>query len=116
MPQGVEHVEAALELVQGAPSKIGEMAGVDEAWRASALAKLSGAEALLRATMERFFLKTRASVPFARKVQEQAEGLAAALPEPAADAQVRLEAAGEGLERAAQVLDERSMMPGFTVT
>lgn len=110
-----ENVEATLGLIQSASETISKMTTVEESRRAAALAKLRATDARLRATTDRFFLKTRAGLPFARKCQEQAESLATFLQEPAPDGQ-QLIAAVDALEKAAKVLDERSLMQGFTVT
>ena len=111
----MEHVEAALDIIRSASEMIGKMAAVEPSWQVGALAKLNATDALLRATTDRFFLKTRASLPPARKVQEQAESLAGALAEPAPDVH-KIGASLEALERAVKALDERSLMQGFTVT
>ena len=120
MAQGVEHVEAALQLIESAADRMGKLGGLDERWRAAALARLTSAGTLLRATTDRFFLKTRLCLPFAAKCQEQAQALDALLAELdaqlAPDGQERLDAALEALGRAARTLDERSLMQGMAIT
>ena len=70
--------------------------------------------------MDRFFLKTKMCLPFARRCEEAARTLDAVLTEPnaqpASDAQQRLSAALEALEKAARTLDERSQMQGTVIT
>jgi hypothetical protein len=120
MAQGPEHVEAALKLIESASETIGELDGVEESWRDEAVARLASTTALLRATLDRFFLKTRVCLPFARKCEEEASKLDALLAElgaqPAPDAQQRLGASLQALERAVKTLDERSMMQGMAIT
>jgi hypothetical protein len=123
MPQGPEYVAAALERIQSASEAIGALEGVEAGWRSEALERLASVEALLRGTTDRFYLKTRVCLPFARKCEEAAQALQDALAEqPAEDArpspagQGRLDAALEVLEKAARTLDERSMMQGMAIT
>ena len=132
MPQGPEHVEAALKLIQSASDRLSagtqfpKLEGVREDWRSEAVARLSSTAALLRATMDRFFLKTRLCLPFARRCEDEARKLDALLAElsaqPAADAggncapAQRLNAALQALEQAAKTLDERSLMQGMAIT
>ena len=118
--QGLEHVEQALERIQSATDAVGKLAGLDENWRTGALARLAATADLLRGTMDRFFLKTRMCLPFARKCEQAAVKLDAVLVElsagPASDAQPRLTVALEALEKAARTLDERSLMQGMAIT
>jgi hypothetical protein len=119
-PQGVAHVEAALELAGQASESIGKLEGVDEAWRADALGKLGAATDLLRATLGRFYLKTKVCLPFARRCQEQAQALEDLLSElanpPPTGGEQRLKTAIEALAQAARTLDERSLMQGMAIT
>ena len=118
--QGLEHVEQALERIQSATDAVGKLSGLNEDWRTDRLARLAATADLLRRTMDRFFLKTRMCLPFARKCAQAAEKLDAVLGElgagPASDAQPRLTAALEALEKAARTLDERSLMQGMAIT
>ena len=118
--KGSEHVETALKLVRSASSTIGRLDGVEEGWKTEAVARLAASEALLSATADRFFLKTKVCLPFARKCEETASAMNALLAEtsaqPAADAQQRLTVALEALEKAARTLDERSQMRGMAIT
>ena len=121
MSKGSEHVETALKLVQGASDTIGNLNGAEEGWRTEAVARLATSISLLRATEDRFFLKTKMCLPFARKCEEAARALDALLAEtsaqqPALGAQQRLAVALEALEKAARTLDERSQMRGMTIT
>jgi hypothetical protein len=120
MAQGLEHVEAALALIQSASDKMDKLGGLQESWKTAALARLAATSALLRATTDRFFLKTRLCLPFAAKCQEQAKALDALLAELdsqlAPDAQSRLDVALDALEKAAKTLDERSLMQGMAIT
>lgn len=120
MSQGPEHVEAALQRIESAAEKLVRLEGLEEGWRGEAAAKLAAAGALLRATQERFFLKTRVCLPFARKCEEEAGKLEALLAElgaqPTPDAQQQVTAALQALERAAKTLDERSLMQGMAIT
>jgi hypothetical protein len=119
-PQGVAHVEAALELARQASESIGQLEGVDEGWRAEAVGTLSGASDLLRGTLDRFYLKTKVCLPFSRRCQEQAQVLAdllSELGEPApAGTEQRLQVAIDALAQAARTLDERSLMQGMAIT
>jgi hypothetical protein len=118
--RGVAHVEAALEKVEHAADGIGGLDGVDEAWRKEAIGKLSAASDLLHATMDRFYLKTRACMPFAQRCEEQARRLDGLLAElgspPPAGAEPRLDTAIWDLVQAARTLDERSRMQGMAIT
>jgi hypothetical protein len=119
-PLGVTHVEAALELAGHASESIRQLLGVDEAWRTEALNKLDTAAGLLRGTLDRFYLKTKVCLPFARRCQEQAQVLADLLseledPAPAGTEQ-RLQIAIDALSQAARTLDERSLMQGMAIT
>jgi hypothetical protein len=120
MPQGLEHVETALVLIQSASDKMGKLDDVEEGWRTEAVARLTFTAALLRATTGRFFLKTRLCLPFAAKCEDEAKALDALLAElgaqPAPDGQTRLDAALDALEKAAKTLDERSLMQGMAIT
>jgi hypothetical protein len=120
MPQGLEHVEAALKLIERALDTIGKLGGVQEGWRSEAVAKLTATTALLRGVTDRFFLKTRVCLPFAKKCEDAAVKLDALLVElsaqPTSDGQDRLDAALDALEKAVQTLDERSMMQGMNIT
>ena len=84
------------------------------------MARLGTMADLLQAAADRFFLKTRACLPFARKSQEEAEKLLALAREMAAslapDAQARLNAALDALTKAVKILDERSQMLGLAIT
>lgn len=120
MPQGREHVEAALKLIERAADTIGKLDGVEAGWKSEAVVRLAATTALLRAVTDRFFLKTRVCLPFAGKCEEEANKLDALLAElcaqPASDGQDRLDAALEALEKAVKTLDERSLMRGMTIT
>lgn len=120
MPQGVEHVEAALKRIQSVTDAIGELGGVEEGWRAEAVARLTATADLLRTTTDRFFLKSKLCLPFAGRCEQEAGKLDALTAElraqPAADGQSRLDAALEALEKAAKTLDERSRMQGMAIT
>jgi len=119
-PQGVAHVEAALELAARAADRISKLGGVDEAWRTGAIDRLSATTDLLRGTTDRFYLKTRVCLPFARRCEEEARVLDGLLAGPSAqdtsDLQPRLAAAMEALVKAARTLDERSLMQGMAIT
>ena len=117
MPQGPEYVETALEQIESASEALSALAGVEEGWKSEAQKRLASVADLLRGTMDRFFLKTRVCLPFARKCAGAAEALAALLAEqPAAGDQERLSAALETLEKTARTLDERSIMQGMAIT
>ena len=121
MPQGPEYVEAALERIESASEVIGALEGVEAGWKGKALERLASTEALLRGTADRFYLKTRVCLPFARKCEEAAQALEDALTgrvgvADRATEDGRLDAALEGLEKAARTLDERSMMQGMAIT
>jgi hypothetical protein len=115
MPSGPEYVEATLAKVERASTEIGALAGADAGWKTEAQERLAGVADLLRGTTDRFFLKTRVCLPFARKCDQAASEL-----EALAGEQTPLEAALETalatLEKAARTLDERSMMQGMSIT
>lgn len=120
MPQGIEHVETALERIQSAVDEISELSGIEEGWKADALARLTAAANLLRAATDRFFLKSKLCLPFSGRCEQEAGKLAVVAAElraqPAADGQSRLDAALEALEKAVKALDERSRMQGMAIT
>ena len=120
MSEGQAHVAAALALIDGACGAVDALGGVEEDWKASAVARLGATKALLGAVTDRFFLKSRLCLPFARKCEDEAARLDALLAELGAawapDGQDRLAAALADLERAAKTLDERSQMRGMTIT
>jgi hypothetical protein len=114
MPNGPEYVEAALAKIERMLTAIGALAGVEGDWRADAQGRLAAAAELLQGTTDRFYLKTRVCLPFARKCDQAADGLAALVSESAG--QQELEAALTLLEKTARTLDERSMMQGMSIT
>ena len=120
MSKGSEHVETALELMQSASDTIGRLDGFEEGWRTETVARLTSSTSLLRGPLDRFFLKTKMCLPFARKCEEVAQTLHTLLAElgaqPSSDGQQRLTAALEALEKATRTLDERSQMQGMTIT
>ena len=120
MPKGTDHVGAALEGITSAQAKIGQLENVEEQWKGEAVARLDATDALLRGTVDRFFVKTRVCLPFARKCQDAATTLDALLDNcnalPAPEAEHRLDPALEALEKAVRVLDERSLMQGMAIT
>jgi hypothetical protein len=115
MPKGPDHVEAALARIQSASAALDALAGVEDARKNAFRERLSAASALIEGTMDRYFLKTRVCLPFARKCEEAAAALDGLLAEPDAKAE-DLEAALDALEKAARTLDERSMMQGMAIT
>ena len=126
MAQGVEHVESALKLIESASDEIGKLGSVDENWKRDAMTRLTVIADRLRATRERFFLKTRLCLPFAGKCETTAQKLGALLAElsahsaPDGEAQAvelnRMSVALDALEMAVKTLDERSLMQGMAIT
>ena len=118
MPGGPEYVEATLAKVERASTAIGALAGADAGWKTEAQERLGAVAELLRGTTDRFFLKTRVCLPFARKCDQAALKLEATLEALAGEggAQDALEAALAALEKTARTLDERSMMQGMSIT
>jgi hypothetical protein len=120
MPQGLDHVEAALARIERAADMIGTLEDTDEGWRSGAVTRLATTMALLRTITGRFFLKSKVCLPFAKKCEDTAQTLDALLAEqsaqPTPDGQGRLDAALEALEKAVRTLDERSMMKGMAIT
>jgi hypothetical protein len=120
MPQGIEHVETALKLIQSATDAIGELGGIEEGRRTEAVARLASTAGLLRTTTDRFFLKSKLCLPFAGRCEQEASKLvaltAALRAQPAIDGQSQISAALGALEKAAKTLDERSRMQGMAIT
>ena len=114
MTNGPEYVEAVLAKIEHISTAIGALAGAEEGWKADAQGRLAAAAELLKGTTDRFFLKTRVCLPFARKCDQAADELAALVSESAG--QQELEAALALLEKTARTLDERSMMQGMSIT
>jgi hypothetical protein len=120
MPNGPEYVAATLERIERASAKVDALEAVEEAWKNESLERLTSVAALLQGTTDRYFVKTRVCLPFARKCDEAAQALDTLLFElgaqPTVDAQPQISAALEALEKAARTLDERSMMQGMSIT
>ena len=117
MPNGPEYVLSALKRIESASNKLGALDGVESDWVQAAQGKLAAIAATLRGMGDRFFLKTRVCLPFARKCDQAAQALEELLDDlPAADSRPTLDAALEALEKAARTLDERSMMEGMAIT
>jgi hypothetical protein len=114
MPKGPEYVEATLAKIERISTAIGGLAGVEEEWKADAEGRLAALAELLRGMGDRFFLKTRVCLPFARKCDQAADGLEALVGEQGGQAE--LDAALVALEKAVRTLDERSMMQGMAIT
>ena len=77
MPNGPEYVEATLTKIERISTAIGALAGGEEEWGAEVQGRLSAVAELLQGTTDRFFLKTRVCLPFARKCEQAADGLQA---------------------------------------
>ena len=114
MPKGPEYVEATLIKIENSTTAIGGLAGVEEGWKADAQGRLTTLAELLQGMGDRFFLKTRVCLPFARKCDQAAEGLETLVAEQGG--QPNLEASLTVLEKAVRTLDERSMMQGMSIT
>jgi hypothetical protein len=114
MPKGPDYVEATLAKIERISTAIGGLAGVEEAWKADAAGRLAALVELLRGMDDRFFLKTRVCLPFARKCDQAADELQALVGQQGGPEQ--LEAALVALEKAVRTLDERSMMQGMAIT
>jgi len=113
MPNGLEYVEGTLGKMEGISAAIGALTGIEEGTKADMLGRLATIAELLQGTTDRFFLKTRVCLPFARKCEQAAEELEAVVAE---GGQGQLEGALVALEKAARTLDERSMMQGMAIT
>jgi hypothetical protein len=120
MPNGAEYVAAALERIESASNALDTLAGLEAEWKSDAQERLAAVASLLQGTTDRFFLKTRVCLPFARKCGEAAEALDELLVERDLEgpeiSQEQLSAALEALEKAARTLDERSLMQGMAIT
>jgi hypothetical protein len=114
MPKGPEYVEATLDKIERISTAIGGLAGVEDGWKTDASGRLAALVELLQGMSDRFFLKTRVCLPFARKCDQAAGGLETLVAEQGE--QKQLEAALVALEKAARTLDERSMMQGMAIT
>ena len=97
-----------------ASQALGALEGVEEGWKSAAQERLASVADLLRGTTDRFFLKTRVCLPFARKCDEAAQVLGALLCE--SGDREKVPAALDALEKAARTLDERSLMQGMAIT
>jgi hypothetical protein len=123
MPNGPEYVASTLEQIKSASAQIGGLAGVEEDWKSEAQERLAAVVALLEGMGDRYFLKTRVCLPFARKCDAAAQalnellaGLSDAPEGGAPDARQQVSTALEALEKTARTLDERSMMQGMAIT
>ena len=120
MPNGPEYVEATLAKIESISAAIGGLAGAEDEWKTNAQGRLAALVELLQGMGDRFFLKTRVCLPFARKCDQAAEGLEALVSElgglSQGDGMQKLETALVVLEKAVRTLDERSMMQGMAIT
>jgi len=120
MPNGPEYVKATLAKIESISAAMGGLAGVEDGWKADAQGRLAALVELLQGMGDRFFLKTRVCLPFARKCDQAAEGLEALVSEQGGltqgDGMLKLEAALVVLEKTVRTLDERSMMQGMAIT
>ena len=98
MPNGPEYVEATLAKIERISAAIGGAAELEDGWKAGAQGRLAALVELLQGMGDRFFLKTRVCLPFARKCDQAAEGLETLVGEPAG--QDKLEAGLVLLEKA----------------
>jgi Zn-dependent protease with chaperone function len=114
MPTGPEYVDATLARIESVSAAIGAFAGVEQEWKTEMQARLAAVAELLQGTTDRFFLKTRVCLPFARKCEQAADALGALTADQSGEQQ--LETALDALEKAARTLDERSMMQGMSIT
>ena len=114
MPQGIEHVENTLTLIGTASQTIGALG--DMAWKTTAVAELAATAELLEAMKDRFFLKSRLCLPFAKRCEEAAQKLADLGAQSGSDAEAKLRAALGALSKATKTLDERSLMQGMAIT
>ena len=113
MPNGPEYVEATLAKIENLSTAIGGMAGVEDEWKTDAQGRLAALVELLQGMGDRFFLKTRVCLPFARKCDQAAESLDSLVAEGDPS---KLGSALTLLEKAVRTLDERSMMQGMAIT
>ena len=81
MPGGPEYVEATLAKIESISTAIGGLAGVEEGWKADVQGRLAALVELLQGMGDRFFLRTRVCLPFARKCEQAADGLEASVAE-----------------------------------
>jgi hypothetical protein len=120
MPQGLDHVNATLKLIDEIAGAIPKTDGLEQDWKPKATARLSAIAERLETSKDRFFLKSRLCIPFAAKCETAAQDLEALLTElaahPAADAQRQINTALDGLDIATKTLDERSTMRGMAIT
>jgi hypothetical protein len=118
MPSGPEYVKATLAKIERASTAIGALDDADEDWKTGAQERLAAVAEQLRGTTDRFFLKTRVCLPFARKCDQAAAKLETLVGEGGEQAPqtAALQATLAGLEKAARTLDERSMMQGMSIT
>ena len=117
MPTGPEHVQAALARIESASAALADWRSLEDGERVDYRKRLAGAAALIEGTTDRYFLKTRVCLPFARQCEEVATTLDALLAKPDDEtAKEGLGAAVVALEKAARTLDERSMMQGMAIT
>ena len=118
MPDGLEHVGNALALIVTASAALESLGDAD--WRAEVEAKLAASADLLSKMGDRFFLKSRLCLPFARRCEEAAQKLADLLSESgevlAPDAGSGIRAAADALVKATKTLEERSLMQGMAIT
>jgi hypothetical protein len=119
MPKGPEYVEAALAKIERISAAIGGAVEIEEGWKADAQGRLAALVELLHGMGDRFFLKTRVCLPFARQCDQSAAELETLVGEALANergGQQELDAALEALEKTVRTLDERSMMQGMSIT
>ncbi|MFH1085323.1 MAG: hypothetical protein V1772_06140 [Chloroflexota bacterium] len=116
MPNGLDHVQAALGACQRMLGSLEQgsalaASALEAGVKADLAARLGAMQATLTVVQERFFLRSKLCLPYAARCEREAAALEAALGQGAA-----LGPALEALDRAVKVLDERSNMQGMAIT
>ena len=120
MSKGQEQAQVALEICRNVSDGIKGLTAVEEGWKTEAERKLTCVQEVLDSIVDKFFLRTKLSLPFtlrceeeARRLEEMLRGLDARADR---DAQQRITGALDALEKAVKALENRSAMQGMAIT
>ena len=115
MATGLDYAQEAIATGQRLNERLASHEGLDENWRNSAQQRLAAALEALRAMEDRFFLRSRLCLPFAKRCAQQMDKLELALAADVPDS-ASADSALADLEKAVQVLDDRSGAQGMVIT
>jgi len=120
MPKGQEQVQAALEACRDYLAEARELAAAEVGWKTEVEERLARVLEVLDSVVDKFFLRSKLSIPFASKCDAEAGRLGETLRgldgRPDEDTQRAIIGALDALEKAAKALEKRSAMQGMAIT